>query len=878
MAVNVGSASVTIMPTMNGFAAKMDKELGGAGKTGGSAFSKAFGASAQPGTGFLGRFRTAGTSAGSAMGESVGKGISAKGAAIAGAMGGLASSIGAKLVGTIQGLMGEITGASDSAQKFANTLSFANIDDSTIKQLTASTQAYADETVYDLSDIRNTTAQLAANGVDNYAQLAEAAGNLNAVAGGNADTFKSVAMVMTQTAGAGKLTTENWNQLSDAIPGASGKLQEALRANGAYTGNFREALEKGQVSAEEFNRAVMDLGMTDAAKEAATSTATIEGAMGNLEAAGVTAGAKVLDAFKPLLTGGINGATDAITAVTDGVSAFIDSCAQNGAAQTLSDIIGQLGTAAGNVGGALGSLALAVLGIQPSGDAAADAANGLKGALDAVQPVIQGVSDATGWLRDHAAEAAPYVQGLAFAFAAVRAAQGIAGFVTAFSAAVGGVSVTAPVATAGTTALAGGETAAGTAAGVSAAQMLAFGAAVLMVGAGVLLAAAGMLVIATAAIQVASAGPMAAVGMLAMVGAVAGLAVGAAALGPALTAGAVGMLAFGGAVALVGAGVLLASAGLTLLGAALPGISAYGATAAVGILALGTSMLALGPGAIAAAAGLTVLGAGVAVAAAGVTLLAAGAMLLGAGLALVAGSVVVASAGIVAMGAAMPMVSSSAPSAAAGLAALAAAALAASPGLLAAVPAMSAFSSACSTASSASSQARSGIDQVKFASQSMATAAKSSFQDFANSAKSAASTASNAVMGACRQMSAEVGSLRLTLPRIQVGALPHFSMGGRFDAQSGSVPSVSVNWYGSGGVFSSPSVIGVGEAGDEAVIPLRPSVLRGIGEGIDVERGGDDASVIAWLERNLPAIIQRYTPVTLERDLDRHVRAVIAGA
>ena len=43
--------------------------------------------------------------------------------------------------------------------------------------------------------------------------LAEAAGNLNAVAGGNAETFKSVGMVLTQTAGQGKLTTENWNQL-----------------------------------------------------------------------------------------------------------------------------------------------------------------------------------------------------------------------------------------------------------------------------------------------------------------------------------------------------------------------------------------------------------------------------------------------------------------------------------------------------------------------------------------------------------------------------------------------------------------------------------------------------------------------------------------
>ena len=879
MAVNVGSASVTIMPTMSGFAAKMDKKLGGAGKTGGSAFSKAFGAAAQPGTGFLGKFRTAGNSAGSAMGESVGKGISAKGAAIAGAMGGLAASIGAKLVGVIQGLTGEITDASDSAQKFASTLSFANIDDSTIKDLTASTQAYADETVYDLSDIRNTTAQLAANGVDNYAQLAEAAGNLNAVAGGNADTFKSVAMVMTQTAGAGKLTTENWNQLSDAIPGASGKLQEALKANGAYTGNFREALEKGKISAAEFNKAVMDLGMTDAAKEAATSTATIEGSMGNLEAAGVKAGMVLLDAFKPFVTGAINGVSETIGQVTDGVVRFFDAAQSNGSVQQLVDTVGALGGAAGNILGALGSLALAVLGIQPSGDAATDAANGLKGALDAAQPVIQGVSDATGWLKDHAAEAAPTVQGLVFAIAAMRVAQGVAGFVSAFSAAVGGMAVASPAAAAGTTALAGGETAAGTAAGVSAAQMLAFGAAVLMVGAGVALACVGLLALANAAVMIASAGPSAAAGMAAMVGAVALLAVGAAALGPALTAGAVGMLAFGGAVALVGAGVLLASAGLMLLGAALPGISANGSAAAVGVLALGAAMLVLGPGAIVAAAGLVTLGAGVSVAAAGVTLLAAGTVLLGSGLALVAASVVVASAGIVAMGAAMPMVSSSAPGAAAGLGALAAAALAAAPGLLAATPAMSSFSSACSTASSASSQARSGIDQVKLSSQSMATAAKASFRDFANSAKNAASTASNAVMGACRRMSAEVGSLRLTLPRISVGALPHFSMSGSFDAQTGSVPSVHVNWYGRGGVFSSPSVVGVGEAGREAVVPLKPSVLRGIGEGIDIERAGDDvASVIAWLERNLPLIIQRYTPVTLERDLDRHIRTVMAGA
>ena len=228
---------------------------------------------------------------------------------------GVGMQLGQRVLSAIADLGGEMVEASDSADKFASTLSFAGIDDSAIKRLTASTQEYADKTVYGLSDVRNITAQLAANGVADYDRLAQAAGNLNAVAGGNAETFKSVGMVMTQTAGAGKLTTENWNQLADAIPGASGKLQEAMKANGAYTGDFREAMANGEITAEEFNRAIMDLGFTDAAQEAATSTSTIEGAMGNLAASVVGVGSQVISAIKPALTGGM-------TAVAGFVSNF----------------------------------------------------------------------------------------------------------------------------------------------------------------------------------------------------------------------------------------------------------------------------------------------------------------------------------------------------------------------------------------------------------------------------------------------------------------------------------------------------------------------------------------------------------------------------
>lgn len=255
--------------------------------------------------------------------------------AAAGAVGGLVSSGIGMAVDAIGDLTGDIIEASDSADKFKSTLNFAGLDTGTIDALTASTQAYADQTVYSISDIRNVTAQLAANGVQGFDKLAEAAGNLNAVAGGNAETFGSVGMVLTQTAGAGKLTTENWNQLADAIPGASGKLQEAMLKNGAYTGNFRDAMEKGEITAEEFNKAVMDLGMTDAAKEAATSTSTIEGAMGNLEASVVGVGTTILDQFKGPLTSGIS-------MLAQGISGL--SGVFTGLVQSIGPILSQIGT------------------------------------------------------------------------------------------------------------------------------------------------------------------------------------------------------------------------------------------------------------------------------------------------------------------------------------------------------------------------------------------------------------------------------------------------------------------------------------------------------------------------------------------------------
>lgn len=217
------------------------------------------------------------------------KGFSVVGHVIGTTLGNLASNAISRVTGFIGDMTREAITATDSVSKFKKSMDFAGFGGEEIEKATKQMKGYADVTVYGLEDILNTSAQLASNGIPNYMELTEAAGNLNAVAGGSEETFKSVAMMLTQTAGAGKLTTENWNQLADAIPGASGLLQEAMLKNGAYTGNFREAMEKGEISSDEFNQAITQLGMNPGAIEAAKSTDTLGGSWDRLKSTVVNA-------------------------------------------------------------------------------------------------------------------------------------------------------------------------------------------------------------------------------------------------------------------------------------------------------------------------------------------------------------------------------------------------------------------------------------------------------------------------------------------------------------------------------------------------------------------------------------------------------------
>ena len=77
--------------------------------------------------------------------------------------------------------------------------------------------------------------------------------------------------------------------------------------------------------------------------------------------------------------------------------------------------------------------------------------------------------------------------------------------------------------------------------------------------------------------------------------------------------------------------------------------------------------------------------------------------------------------------------------------------------------------------------------------------------------------AKSTVSGALSAISGFFAGLHLQFPHIN---LPHFSISGDFSLVPPSVPSISVSWYRTGAIAMGASVVGIGEAGPEAVVPL----------------------------------------------------------
>lgn len=636
------------------------------------------------------------------------------------AIGGKAMSL---VTNSVSDLSKETIETSDSMYKLQAAMRFSGYSEAEIQRIAGATgtlKTYADKTVFSLQDVMSTFGSLSANGIKDADKLTEAVGNAVAVFGGGAKEYSSVALAFSQAMAAGALHAQDWNQIINASPQLAGGLRkELIKLNPTLGNDFKGAMEKGAITADMLGQAINNIGMTDMAKEAATSVTTFEGAMGNLEASAVSGMMKLYDTFaKPKVIDAINGMTGKVEAGFDKLSTGIPK-----AIKVISPYWDVFKDDAVKVGKAFGEAAESIVGEVENLTGAFGKKESVENFSDSLGTATDALTTFADFLKDHdkeVAKAITLLPKLYVAFKGFKIVNAIAPGVKTFAGAI--ISMTGK----GIATLAGklfgvaaGEKAVGTASKESsgtivesAKAFVAIGAGVALIAAGfsilaysavqiaqagplaagvligmtvavaglmvvaknvapamtagatgfiafgaaVLIAAAGIAVLSLAAVNLANAGPLAIGCMIGMVAAIAGLAVGAAALGPALTVGAVGFIAFGAAIILVASGALIASGALAVVAGILPTIVQYGIQGAGCITALGAGMIVFGAGAAVAVAGCIVLGAGLTVVGAGLAVVGAGVLVVSAGVLILAAGALALGAGLTVAGAGLTLI------------------------------------------------------------------------------------------------------------------------------------------------------------------------------------------------------------------------------
>lgn len=100
------------------------------------------------------------------------------------------------------------------------------------------------------------------------------------------------------------------------------------------------------------------------------------------------------------------------------------------------------------------------------------------------------------------------------------------------------------------------------------------------------------------------------------------------------------------------------------------------------------------------------------------------------------------------------------------------------------------------------------------------TTAQTKFNEIKSKITEPIESAKTAVGTAIEKIKGFFSGMKLSFPKISMPKLPHFKLNGSFSLNPPSVPKLSVDWYKTGGFFDQASIVGIGEAGREAILPL----------------------------------------------------------
>ena len=447
--MNVGSASVTIAPTMSGFSKGIKEAFGSAGTAAGTSFSrtatggisgvaKAFSSSGRAsGTGFSSGLATAEVSVG---------GFSGRVAAAFGAAMGVAQSVTSKAFDAIASSIDSAVARVDTMNNFPRVLAGLgySADDASaavkkmgdhltglptkLDAMTSSVQKIV-PTVKDVG--RSTDIMLAFNDA--------------LLAGGASTQVQEAALEQfTQVLAKGKPELEDWRSIQQAMPGQLDQVAKSLLGQAASSNDLYEAMKAGKVTVEQLEDAFVSLdtegyaGFDSFAEQAKNGTAGIATSMSNLQNSVTKATAAVIQAFGvENITAPMQTATQLIKQAGDDIAAsifsakewvgqFMQACQDNGAAQTLSDIMGTLAETGGSVADAVGRVWSQLTGWLPDLTSSGSAADALKAALEAAKQVIEPMCDVIKTLADNFEALEPAIVAAATAYAGFKVSSGIA--------------------------------------------------------------------------------------------------------------------------------------------------------------------------------------------------------------------------------------------------------------------------------------------------------------------------------------------------------------------------------------------------------------------------------------------------------------------
>ena len=623
------------------------------------------------------------------------------------------------VTGSMSGFAKETISTSDSMQKLQQAMRFSGEAEEEIQRIAGATgtlKTYADKTVFSLEDVMSTFGALSANGIKDADKMTEAVGNAVAVFGGGAQEFGSVGLAFSQAMASGALHAQDWNQILNASPQLAGGLKkELVKLNPVLGEDFKQAMEDGAITAELLGEAMNNIGMTDLAKEAATSVKTFEGAMGNMQATVTSGMMSLYETYaKDKVVGAINSFNDKVGAGFSKLESVIPKAIEkvspywNVLKENAIEVKDAFGEAFSAIGGELKELSKSF-----------GSTESIKSFSDVVKDVTDGLKTFAGFLKENDKTVAKVIANfpkMVLVFKGMKIAKAVAPGVFTFSRALlgltgKGISLIADK----LFGISKRQKGLGKSSAESSGQIVESAKSFMLLGAAVFLISAGFGILALSAVSLANAGGLAIGVMVGLGVALAGMVIGMtmilktlAPMSAQLMPVAIAMLALGASVLLVSAGfavlaftsIQLANAGGLAIGVmvgmiAAVALLAVGAAAlgpaltagAVGFVAFGIALVLVGTGALLASAalalvatvlpqvtsyglagaiaimqlgmGMTVFAAGAAVAGAACVILGAGLVVVAAGLVLVGAAVLVTAAGFVVLGAGVKAVNSS---------------------------------------------------------------------------------------------------------------------------------------------------------------------------------------------------------------------------